>query len=250
MHFFAAMTRFQAFQLHLIASAAIGGILLGLLWFLLYPAPLFRAMGGMEILFLLLGVDVTLGPFLTLVIFNVEKKSLRFDLLVVATLQLVALIYGAHALFIGRPVYVAALGHRFDLIAASDVDAAELAVAGKTLPWFGVEWVGTRHATDPKEKERILFSAIGGFDYGYFPQHHVALDSMRAELLAKAHPVSNLINLNPGRSEELRAWLAAHNRNETNTVYQGLKARGEDMSVMINKSTGEVVGVVAFKPWE
>ncbi len=231
-------------------SAAVGAALLAVFWFIWYPAPLFRAVGGHTIFLLLLAVDVALGPVMTLIVFRPTKKSLRFDLSAVALIQLFALVYGVGVLFSGRPVYIAALGHRFDVVQASDVAAADLLAASARLPLWGPQWVGTKSAEDNQERERILFSAVGGVDYGSYPQHHQPLSNMRAEIVRNSLPIANLSKFNPGGADDIRSWLKEHGRNELNTVFQGLKARSEDMTVMIDKKTGDVIGIAPFKPWD
>ncbi len=244
------MTRLRAAAIHFALSVLVGATLLALFWFVWYPAPLFRAVGGLDIFLMLLGIDVALGPLMTLIVFNPAKKSLRFDLAVIATVQVAALCYGVYTLLAGRPVYVAALGHRFDVVQASDVAPEELAKAGQGLPWWGPVWVGTRSPDDAKEKERVIFSALAGADIGHFPQHHQALANMREEILQRAAPVAMLGKFNPGKAEQIRAWLASHGRTESDTVFQGLKARSEDMTVMLDKKTGDVIGIAPFKPWQ
>lgn len=244
------MTRLRATAVHLALSVSVGVTLLGLFLFVWYPVPLFRAVGGQTIFLMLLGIDVALGPLLTFVVFRPGKSFLRFDLAVVALLQLSALVYGVHVLLLGRPVYIAALGHRFDVVQASDVAEGDLMAAHKSLPIWGPEWVGTKLAEDNQERERILFGAIGGADYGSYPQHHQPLGNMRAEIVRNSLPIANLSKFNPGGADDIRSWLKEHGRNELNTVFQGLKARSEDMTVMIDKKTGDVIGIAPFKPWD
>ncbi len=244
------MSRIRAFFIHLSMSTAVGAALFALFWFMWYPAPLFKATGGHHVFLMLLAIDVVLGPLLTLIVFQTGKKSLKIDLLVIGLLQVAALSYGAYFLTIGRPVYVAALGHRFDLVTANEIREVDLIKAGKRLPWFGPEWVGIKPADDPLEKERVMFSALGGADYGHFPQHHAPLQTMRSEILQNAMPLRKLETYNVGRSAEIQAWLAAHGISESNTVFQGLKAHGEDMAVILDSRSGVVLGVAPFKPWD
>jgi hypothetical protein len=244
------MTRRRAASIHLSLSALVCTALFLAFWFVLYPSPLFTAVGGREIFLVLLCVDMVLGPLLTLIVFQDGKKYLRFDLAAIAVVQLVALAYGVHTLWAGRPVYLAALGHRFDVVMANEVNPEELVTAKASLPWFGPEWVGTALATDGAERERIVLSALAGADYGHFPQHHVPLATMRDEMLAKSRPIASLTTYNPGRGDEIRLWLNARGANELNTVFQGLRARSEDMTVILDKRSGDVIGIAPFKPWD
>ena len=74
--------RIKAFLIHLGISLVILFVLLYLLVFVWYPPPLFAADGGMQGLKIILGVDLVLGPLLTLMVYNPAKgwKRLKFDL--------------------------------------------------------------------------------------------------------------------------------------------------------------------------
>ncbi len=245
------MSRFYAAWVHLLVCIAVGALLFAFFWFVWYPAPLFRAVGGLDIFLMVVGVDVVLGPLLTLIVFKAGKKSLKFDLGVIVCLQLIALAYGVYTLSIGRPVYIAGLGHRFDVIHANDVTNESLAIAKKSLPWFGPEWTGIKPPSDPKEREKVLFGAVaGGGDYGSLPQYHAPLATMRDELLQRAKPMSDLKKLNPASVELIDSWLASRGYSATSAVFQGLSARSQDMAVILDAKTAAVIGIAPFKPWD
>ena len=90
-----ALNRWQASALHLALSAAIAVLVVTLMLLVWYPQQYFTAMGGDTLILILIGVDVVVGPLITLIIFDPKKKGLRFDLAVIAALQLAALAYGA-----------------------------------------------------------------------------------------------------------------------------------------------------------
>ena len=244
------MSRYRAASLHLLLCVGVALILLSLFWFVWYPSPLFRAVGGLEIFLMLLGIDVVLGPLLTLVVFKTEKPSLKFDLGVIAAVQVAALAYGVFTLLTGRPVYVAALGHRFDLIQASELNDEQLKTSNTSLPWWGPKWVGIKEATDKKERERMMFSGLAGADYGHYPQYHAPLESMHDTLLANAKPISVLRSKNATRDAEITSWLSTRGYDNNSAVFQGLKARSQDMAVFLDAKTAAVVGIAPFKPWD
>ena len=244
------MSRFRAASIHLGLCVFAAIVLLALFWFVWYPAPLFLAVGGLEIFLILLGIDVTLGPLLTLVVFKTGKKTLKFDLAVIGLLQVLALVYGVYTLLIGRPVYVASLGDRFAVIQANEIEEKELAAAQKSLPWYGPEWVGTKVAADKKERERVMFSGLAGAGYGNFPQYHAPLATMREEILKNAKSITVLRKLNARQDSEITAWLRDHDQTDDSVIFQGLKARAEDMAVIMDAKTAKVIGIAPFKPWD
>ena len=244
------MTRIRAAAIHLSVCALVAAILLALFWFVWYPSPLFKAVGGQEIFLMLLGIDVVLGPLLTLVVFKSGKKSLKFDLAVIAALQVAALTYGVFTLLSGRPVYIAALGHRFDLIQASEIGDEQLAPAATSLPVWGPLWVGVKQPTNSEEREKMMMAGLAGVDLGHYPQHHAPLETMRDEILKNAKPIAELRKNNAARDADITAWLKDHDQTDSSVVFQGLKARAEDMAVIMDAKTAKVIGIAPFRPWD
>jgi hypothetical protein len=120
-------SRWQASGIHLLISAAIGAAALFVLLRIWYPPPFFTAEGGSELLFILIAVDVVLGPLITLIIFKSGKPGLRFDLAMIGAIQACALAYGLHVMFVARPVYVVLVLDQFETVRANDLEAADLA---------------------------------------------------------------------------------------------------------------------------
>jgi hypothetical protein len=243
-------SRGKAALSHFALSALVVLALAAIMWFIWYPAPLFQAVGGVEIFLILIGCDVVLGPLLTFVVFNPPKKSLKFDLAVIVAIQLCALIYGTFSLWQGRPVYVVSLGHRFDVIQANDIPDENLPAGGGALPFFGPKWVGFSMPSDPKEREVVFNSSLGGLDYGHYPKYHAPIESMSATMLAKSQSIKHLRELNPDRTSEIDGWFKARNLSPERFKYLGLKARSRDFTVIIDGETAAVVGIAPFVPWK
>lgn len=98
--------RWQAFGLHLLISLLIFMALVAVIYFLWYPGFLFRYDGGLEGVKLIAGVDFVTGPTLTLLVYKVGKKTLRFDLACIAVLQLACIAGGMWTVWQTRPVAV------------------------------------------------------------------------------------------------------------------------------------------------
>lgn len=242
------MSRFRASGFHLVISLLVGLVLLALSWFMWYPAPMLMAIGGHEIFLLVVGIDVVLGPLLTLVVFKSGKKTLKFDLAVIALLQIAALVYGVSTLLEARPAYVAALGDKFQVIQATEVTDANLAKAKTSLPWWGPRWVGTKAPTGRYDIDAVNdVTAVGG-GRGHFPQIHVPYDSMAKELIQRAQPIAALKKINSAQAAEIDAWLAKHGYTEQTAKFQPIKISASEFVVMIDAKTAAVIGIAPFKP--
>ncbi len=101
-------TRWGAFAGHVVISIAIFAALCGIIYFLLFPGALFFVAGGIDGIKIVAGVDLVLGPLLTLVIYNYAKprKELIRDLAIIAFIQFSALSAGMYVVYQNRPAVV------------------------------------------------------------------------------------------------------------------------------------------------
>lgn len=98
------MNRWKAFGIHLGISLMVLLMLLGFIIVLWYPGILFNIDGGWEGLRIVMGVDVVLGPLLTLVVFKVGKPGLKFDLSCIAAAQIACMAVGLWIIYQERPI--------------------------------------------------------------------------------------------------------------------------------------------------
>jgi hypothetical protein len=120
------LNRYQAFASHMVISLVIFFILLVFITQIWYPGILFDAGNGWKAIGLIVGVDLILGPILTLIVFNPKKSSLIFDLSVIALLQIAALSYGAWTIYQTRPIALAFINTSFVTIFANSEWAEEV----------------------------------------------------------------------------------------------------------------------------
>lgn len=100
-----ASFRWKAVGIHLAISLAILAILLYILFVHWFPGHLFDTDGGWQALQIIVGVDLILGPLLTLVAANPAKttKELRKDFAVICLIQVCALTAGTGIAAANRP---------------------------------------------------------------------------------------------------------------------------------------------------
>ncbi|EIK54263.1 type IV pilin accessory protein [Stutzerimonas stutzeri TS44] len=240
--------RLKAFLLHLAASTLIALLALLLVFKLWYPAPLHEALGVTHIFLLLLLVDVILGPLLTLLVYKVGKKNLVMDLIVIATLQLVALGYGLWTVAEGRPVWIVYNADRFDVVTVVDIDPRQLHEAQphyRNAPWTGPRWVGATRPDNIEQRNNILFEAtLGGSDIAQRPNLYRPLEEMAEAIQQRAHPLADLNTVNDPATVQatLQKWPAA-------TAWAPLMARSQPMVVLLGKDKSEVISIVKLNPW-
>ena len=113
-------TKLKASLIHLGLSILLVGLVIGSILFFFFPQLLIGITDFKEVATLIITIDLILGPLLTFVVFQPKKKSLTFDLSVIAAIQLTALIYGSYALYQVHPVFVTFNIDRFTLVNARD----------------------------------------------------------------------------------------------------------------------------------
>lgn len=243
------MSRWKAATIHLLLSVAIAIAVVIAMLFLWYPTPYFQAMGGGGLLALVVGVDVILGPLITLIIFDVNKKSLKFDLACVAFVQVVALGYGVSTMFQARPVYTVFNKDRFDVVIAADMSSAELAKVTnplfKSLPLAGPQIVALAVPSEPKELERMV---ISGTDTRAFSQHYVSYELKAKEAAAASQTLVQKQKMSPESAEKTRAFLLKSGLDESKVGVLPMYTRNKDMTVVVERATGKILAIAPVSP--
>ena len=248
------ITRTRAFLTHLGFSATIVAIAFAVVFFVWYPHPYFQAAGGWHALQVLIGVDVVLGPILTLIVFKPGKKWLRFDLAFIVLVQLVALIYGVGVLYAHRPYFSVFAVDRFVLVARDDVDAAEWAATAKRLgskPFVGPLRIVAKTPTDNAAMQRLIVETVfdGKPDIERRPEFWWPFDQYAAEVSAKAKPLGSL----RGRGSEITGLIESLPSRlglpESRLGVLPLVARNRDFSLVIDTATSQPLEVLDLDPW-
>jgi hypothetical protein len=239
------MTRWRASGLHVLISIAVAGAVIALMLSLWYPGPLFEAAGGSDLLFILVGVDVVVGPLITLVIFRSGKRGLKFDLAVIAVLQISALVYGMHAVYLARPAFIVFVADQFQVASAAQLDPEELAKAKypefRQAPLGGPMLAFSVLPTDPKELRQFAIVGMAGHDLQEFPRLYVPYAERTAEVLAKSWPLARMRQFEPGAAKVVDAWLAQSGTREADVRYVPLRARQAWVAVLIDARTAQPV---------
>jgi len=247
------MSRWKASVIHLSISVT-AGLLVGVILFgVWYPPPYFHAAGADELVLLLVGVDIVLGPLLTLVVFRSGKRGLKFDLTVIALLQASALAYGLSIVLLSRPVFLVGAVDRFTLVSASDIDKADLAQGSqstfRSLSWTGARTVGAELPKSRDERNNMAFSALGGKDLEVLPRYYVEYSQVAAQLLHKAKPLDELSMRDEESRGKLEAGVRSTGKSATALLWLPVVARKQDLVMLIDAGTGTPLRAVAINPW-
>jgi len=194
--------RFRAAGLHLLISAFVAAAVAVLVFQLWYPSPYGAMAGGLTLFAILVGVDMALGPLLTAVIASANKPRAELvrDIAVIALVQVAAFGYGVYTLALARPVYVVFEVDRLRVLAAADLEPADLAkgpAALRSLPWTGPKFIATVPPTDSAGLFDSVGRSLNGADLAMQPDHWADYESANAAIVKAARPVSALLQKYP-----------------------------------------------------
>lgn len=248
--------RLRAGAVHLGLSALVALGAVAVIFLLWYPESLAQTQGVSRLVLVLIAVDVTIGPLITVLIFNRAKKSLPFDLAVIACLQLGALLYGLHAIFIARPAIIAYNVDRFDVVPALDVEPQSLEkaqAAGKPgLPWWGPRIVYAQLPDDREARTSLLFSAaIGGPDLPQMAEWYEPYAEGREVVVKRARPLAELRDINGMDAQTWTRFIESFGRTERELAYLPLRAKIKDGAVIVDAHTAEILRITLLEPkWD
>lgn len=204
-----AATKHALFSL---VIALIAALLVYGIWF---PDQYTDIMMGAKLFLVLIVVEVTLGPCMSLVIYdpNKAKRELYWDYTIIIFIQVAALIYGLSSVFQTRPIYIAFVKDRLEIVAAAEIDSADIKMATdkefRSIPFSGPHIICPRSADTPSEREYLLFEAMpAGKDVQHLPKFFQHCEPGQIYHGAKA--LSSLESLLVARTEtELTRQLRA-----------------------------------------
>lgn len=247
------MSRWKAAGIHVAISACIALVAALLIFGLWYPAPYRKAAGGDVLVLLLIGVNFVIGPLLTLIVYKAGKRGMRFDLTVIALLQVCAFFYGMSVIVQARPAFIVAAVDRFVLVSANELDTDDLAKGSKpefrSISWTGPRLVGAQLPTDTKARDDLLFSGLAGKDIEKYPEDYVDYAKAAPDLLKHAKPIDELLRNLPDARGEVESFLRDHHIAAADVVWLPMRAPRADLTVFVRRDTGTLIGALPLDPW-
>ncbi len=246
------MTKLRAFAIHLIASAIVVLAFLGVMLFVWYPTPYFETDGGWKVLRILAGVDVVLGPLLTLIVFKPGKPSLKFDMSCIVLAQLGALIYGGTIIYQQRPAFVVFGVDRFTSVSASEVEFDKLKYPElQRVAGIGPLLAQSRPPEDPKLRQELLLGVVleGKKDLEFRAELYEPYRPDLAQLRARSIDLSKIAALDAGAKQAIDGFIASKGGRLGDNLYLPLKGKNKDIVMVLSPTDGMPVGFISISPW-
>lgn len=243
--------KLKASIVHLIISVIIVSLTVGLITYFWYPLNYLYITRFVQIVVVLVCVDLVMGPVLTFVVYNAKKASLKFDLAVIAILQIAALGYGGYMLFQNHPLYVTFTIDRYTLVSAQDADPEKAQYEEYKISKLSSPQLAFAALPETQEaKNKLMLGVIGG-----------AKDLDQRTDLYKPY-LKNLAAINAKSIEKDRIFADKENKPEVakfisqyghsieDYIFLPLNGHTKHVIVAVNKNTGQPITTIDVDPWQ
>jgi NADH:ubiquinone oxidoreductase subunit K len=244
--------KFKASLIHLALSFTLVTLIIASTIFFWYPGDFLGITNYKNIALLIISIDLVLGPVLTFVVFAPKKKSLKFDLAVIAAIQLSALAYGVHALYETHPLFVTYNHKGFNLVQANEVTPSDARYEQFKVSKLASPRLAFAKMPDDPEKQTEIMMGVdlkGEPDIDkraeYFEPYEKHMDSILKDSL-DAVKLFDEKNLTPST----RKFLEKHGEYKNDYAYLPLKGTSGDAIIVLDKKTAQMVGTIAADPWK
>ena len=248
--------RFKALGLHLLASATALMLIFGALYFGWYRWPGWYLAGVSQVVFVMAGVDVVVGPLFTFIVARASKprRVLARDIAVIVAIQLCALAYGTMSIWSGRPLYYAFSVNVLQVVQAYDIspdesDLARRQNAALAPHWYSLpHWIWAPLPQDPGESGRIVASAVvGGDDVTSMPRYFKPWEQGLPALRTQLKKVDDVGYFSSAEKKKLKARLQAAGLSADAPISMPLTGRGYPLLAVFDPAKLKIIGIFRAK---
>ena len=261
---FSQIFNFKAFIYHFIFSFLLIGGLSFFVVSLWYPDIWASELGGYKLVFMILMLDLGVGPLCVGLSYKAHKsyKEKFLDVSVITLCQLAFFSWGAWTVSISRPVYIVFDTDRFEMTVDQDIDRTKLPESGmfSTLPLLrGVQMaVVDLETTVPDEKARVEVNndAVFGLDISKNPSYYVPYEGKNIAKVLKMAKGYDLFSKNEDAKAQADAVIQKHKITEDQFKWLPIRyfsPRDQSqlfMTVVIDSQTAEIIDYILLDPYE
>ncbi|MET3121576.1 hypothetical protein AAKU67_001160 [Oxalobacteraceae bacterium GrIS 2.11] len=240
------MNRYRASLIHLVASAFVLLLVFLLISRVWYPGVLFSKSAGVPLLKIIIAVDVIVGPFITLIIFDAKKKLIKLDMAIILLFQISFMLCGMWTVFSSRPAFIVFTGHAFYMVRANEIEHQDLSKVEtkqfKHLPLFGPEFVGTNEPKDLSIRNDIAFAGLSGMGIQNLPQYYVPFSEVRNQVIAAAKNSQQWKKIDAEHKKMLEQYEKNHPGLPVGFLFLSYKTF--ILFVAVNTQTGDIIEII------
>lgn len=240
--------RIKAFLVHLAISLVVLAAILYVVVFIWYPPPFFAADGGWHGVRILIGVDLVLGPLLTLAVYNPGKgmQRLRRDLAIIAAIQIGALTAGCWIVAAERTAMVVFADDRF--VSLSTKQVRESGVTPETLRTLQDGHPPMAIVTlpeDDRERKAYVFSTMGDVPLFKRGERYAPLTAeQRRRIATRGYDLEKAALVKPGLAPLVRDFLSRHDKTSAQVSALPLYCRYDVLALVLDRDSGEILDTI------
>ena len=236
---------------NLYISQAIILLFLLFAYFTWFPHSLATLGGFAKTAFMLIFVDLVLGPLLVFIVFKEGKKYLTFDMNVLLSIQIAAFMFGAYSLFLKHPAYAVFKGDRFVLTNVSHLYPRQHWLTQiKTSFFSSPKLVVAKPPENPQALMKLAMDVdiFGKPDIEMRPDLFKPLKQNLDDVFSKSIPVAMLMENKVGQ-EKLNKFLSEKGGNVDDYAFFPLSGNNKHEVIWaLRRSTAEPAGIIDYSP--
>lgn len=243
--------RIKPFLIHLCISACIAAVVAAIIFFVWYPHPYRTISGGAQLFFMIVSIDVIMGPLCTLIICKPEKSrlALGFDYTTIALVQLAALAYGTWTMAVARPVHMVFEKDLFRVVHATEIEKdliKDTPPGINALPLTGPDILSIKLPEDTEKRNASLDLALKGTLEAFQPALWVPYDGKAA--FDAARDMKELRKRLPKAGGEIDAAVRAAGVPEADLRWTAVVGRQFVTWTVLLDRKGNIVAYVPYDP--
>ena len=244
-------TKIKASFFHFMLSAlAVSLIFIAVMYFW-FPLLYIDVTNFKEIAIILIAVDLILGPLLTFVVFNPKKKSLRFDLSVIVSVQLIAMSYGLYTIYLTHPVYITYFDNGFNIVTAKQATPEKSKFKNLKVSKFSSSTF-TYMEVDDMSRGKLFEEAMnGGRDIEAHAEYYQPYEENISKILSKSLNSKLIMDSHEKTiKEKLNNLSITKDKPISDFAYLPLIGPSKDAIIILDKITAKPVATIITDPWK
>lgn len=244
--------KIKAFLFHFLLSIILVSLVLGTIVLVWYPSDYLSVTNFKGIALLVVSIDLVLGPILTFIAFNPEKKSLKLDLSFIVLIQFSALFYGVYTFYQAHPLFITFNHGAFNVVQANEVtpsnaELKEFKISKLSSPKLAY----AQMPSDPEKQTEIITGVDlkGEPDIDRRAEYFEPYENHLDEILANSLDSTKLFN-EQDLDEERGSFLKKHQNKIDKYAFLALVGISKDAILVLDKKTAEPITVINTVPWK
>lgn len=246
------MTRLRLFQIRLAATGGLMLLLVAVVRLLWFPGAYSAIFGVSRLLLLIAVIALIIGPVLSVVVYKPGKKGLKLDLVVLTSLEIAAVAFGAWQLYARQPFYAVLAVDRFEAVSRAEIDASQIVEPTLlTRPGHAPRLVYAELPNDPVAVDRLIDETLfeGKQDIDRRPEFWRPYTAGVPHLKAVARPLGFMLSEESERGKRARRWLARNGGGAGDFIFVPLRGPNRDAAMILHADVGFPVGTLDVDPW-